>query len=126
MITLEGNSELVFSFPEVHKDAELRIAFKRTLRIPDDSKTYFLPPGLDRFPLQHVDDHAASVSSRSSSDDVGTVSLPALVDQRMTRDSTSAQTGLRGLSPDTFASLRWGQGLRYWEEVIEILHGRTH
>ena len=63
MITLAGNSELVFSFPEVHKDAVLRVVFQRTLRIPDDGKTYFLPPGLGSFPLQHVDDHAAAVSS---------------------------------------------------------------
>ena len=62
MITLAGNSELVFSFPEVHKDAELRVAFERTLRIPDDGKTYFLPPGLGSFPLRHVDDHVSSVS----------------------------------------------------------------
>ena len=62
MITLEGITELVFSFPEVHKDAVLRVVFERTLRIPDDGKTYFLPPGLDRFPLRHVDDHVASVS----------------------------------------------------------------
>jgi hypothetical protein len=62
MITLEGNHSLVFSFPEVHEDAVLRVAFQRTLRIPDDGKTYFLPPGLGQFPLLHVDDYAASVS----------------------------------------------------------------
>jgi hypothetical protein len=62
MITLEKNQSLVFSFPEVHEDAVLRVAFQRTLRIPDDGKTYFLPPGLGQFPLLHVDDYAASVS----------------------------------------------------------------
>ena len=35
------------------------IEFQRTLRIPDDGKDYPLPPGLGRFPLRHVDDHAA-------------------------------------------------------------------
>src|SRR5436189_5528807 len=37
------------------------ITFQRTLRIPDDGKTYPLPPGLGRFPLRHVDDHAGAV-----------------------------------------------------------------
>jgi hypothetical protein len=52
---------LVFSFPEVHPDATLRVTFQRTLRIPDDGRTYPLPPGLGAFPLRHVDDHAKSV-----------------------------------------------------------------
>jgi hypothetical protein len=60
MITLESD-RLVFSFPELHKDARLDIAFQRTLRIPDDDRTYPLPPGLGRFPLRHVDDFGARV-----------------------------------------------------------------
>jgi hypothetical protein len=56
-----SNDVLVFSFPEVHRDAVLRIDFQRTLRIPDDDRKYPLPPGLGRFPLRHVDDHAARV-----------------------------------------------------------------
>ena len=55
MIELKSD-ELIFSFPKVHPEAVLRIRFLRTLRIPDDSETYFLPPGLGRFPLRHVDD----------------------------------------------------------------------
>jgi hypothetical protein len=54
---------LTFSFPEVHPQATLAIEFQRTLRIPDDDKTYPLPPGLGRFPLRHVDDFAANVPS---------------------------------------------------------------
>lgn len=53
-----GRDNLVFSFPEVHPDAQLNIGFQRTLRIPDDDKDYPLPPGLGRFPLRHVDDFA--------------------------------------------------------------------
>ena len=49
---------LVFSFPDVHPDARLTIDFQRTLRIPDDDRTYPLPPGLGSFPLRHVDDFA--------------------------------------------------------------------
>src|SRR6516225_1070128 len=60
MIELKTD-RLVFNFPDVHPQAELTIEFQRTLRIPDDGKTYPLPPGLGRFPLRHVDDHAGSV-----------------------------------------------------------------
>jgi hypothetical protein len=57
MITLE-NDALVFRFPKVHPDAEARIEFQRTLRIPDDDRDYPLPPGLGPFPLRHLDDFA--------------------------------------------------------------------
>lgn len=59
MIELKDD-KLAFSFPEVHEDAKLSIAFQRTLRIPDDGRTYPLPPGLGSFPLRHVDDLAAN------------------------------------------------------------------
>lgn len=52
---------LRFSFPDVHPDAHLLVGFERTFRIPDDGKTYPLPPGLDLFPLRHVDDFSSSV-----------------------------------------------------------------
>ncbi len=55
MIELQNDS-LVFRFPDVHRDAVLRIGFQRTLRIPDDDKKYHLPPGLGLFPLRHLDD----------------------------------------------------------------------
>ena len=60
MIELSTN-DLVFSFPEVHPDARLRISFHRTLRIPDDGSEYPLPPGLGSFPLRHVDDFASKI-----------------------------------------------------------------
>lgn len=50
------NDEIVFSFPDLHPDAVLRVAFQRTLRTPDDGRTYSLPAGLGRFPLRNVDD----------------------------------------------------------------------
>lgn len=55
------NDRLAFSFPDVHPSAKFDITFQRTLRIPDDDKTYPLPPGLGAFPLKHVDDCADSV-----------------------------------------------------------------
>lgn len=56
-----ANDGLKFSFPEVHPSAKFTINLQRTLRIPDDDKTYPLPPGLGRFPLRHVDDFASQV-----------------------------------------------------------------
>ena len=52
-----GSDQLIFRFPNVHEDAELRIEFQRTLRIPDDNRAYRLPPGLGKFPLYRVDDY---------------------------------------------------------------------
>jgi len=63
MIELREN-KLVFTFPEVHEDARLSIDFQRTLRIPDDERTYRLPPGLGRFPVRHVDDFPDKVPPR--------------------------------------------------------------
>lgn len=34
----------------------MSIDFQRTLRIPDDGDDHHLPPGLDSFPLRHIDD----------------------------------------------------------------------
>jgi len=39
------------------------VNFQRTLRIPDDGKTYPLPPGLGNFPVCKVDDYADRVPS---------------------------------------------------------------
>ncbi len=55
------DDRLRFSFPDVHPEAHLDIVFQRTLRIPDDDRTYPLPPGLGAFPLRHVDDFASAV-----------------------------------------------------------------
>jgi hypothetical protein len=41
----------------LHLGPNLRIDFQRTLRIPDDGKTYPLPPGLGHFPIRRVDDY---------------------------------------------------------------------
>ena len=56
-----NQDRLAFRFPEVHEDAEFTIDFQRTLRIPDDGREHFLPPGLGRFPLELVDDYANRV-----------------------------------------------------------------
>lgn len=52
---------LAFRFPQIHEDAAFSLDFQRTLRIPDDGRQHFLPPGLGRFPLELVDDYADRV-----------------------------------------------------------------
>jgi len=63
MIEIKDN-RLHISFPEVHPDAKGTIEFQRTLRIPDDNRSYDLPPGLGQFPLKHVDDYQAKLPER--------------------------------------------------------------
>ncbi len=53
--------KMEFTFPHVHARARFSIDLQRTLRIPDDGKEYPLPPGLGRFPIRRVDDHAGRV-----------------------------------------------------------------
>jgi len=53
------HDRLCFRFPQVHPAAICEVDFQRTLRIPDDNRAHHLPAGLGRFPLRHVDDHAA-------------------------------------------------------------------
>ena len=55
---------LMFRFPEVHPRAECSVSFQRTLRIPDDGREHFLPPGLGDFPLEPVDDYGERLPSR--------------------------------------------------------------
>jgi hypothetical protein len=51
-----SGQDVVFEFPQVHRNAILRVSFHRTLRIPDDGRVYGLPPSLGTFPLKNVDD----------------------------------------------------------------------
>ncbi len=66
MLECKG-SVLNFSFAEVHPEAKCSIEFIRTLRLPDDGKTYPLPPGLGSFPVRHTDDHKANLSEETVS-----------------------------------------------------------
>jgi hypothetical protein len=58
------NNQLVFRFPEVHPECVLTVTLHRTLRIPDDGKSYPLPPSLGAFPMVHVDDYKDKVSPK--------------------------------------------------------------
>lgn len=53
---IRSEQDVVFEFPQVHRDAILRVSFHRTLRIPDNGRVYGLPPSLGTFPLKSVDD----------------------------------------------------------------------
>jgi hypothetical protein len=77
----QRHDALHFRFPEIHPDAELTIGFQRTLRIPDDGRTYPLPAGLGRFPLRHVDDFSMTVPRKWSTH--GGVMLPMYQSEAM-------------------------------------------
>ena len=47
---------------EAHVDALCHIEFQRTLRIPDDNREHYLPPGLGRFSMLQVDDYSGKVT----------------------------------------------------------------
>ena len=51
-----NENSLEIRFPELHENAGIKIEFQRTLRIPDDGKNHYLPPGLGKFPLRHIED----------------------------------------------------------------------
>lgn len=51
-VTVENGSRLHFTDPKLQTG--FTITFQRTLRIPDDGKTYPLPPGLGTFPIRRV------------------------------------------------------------------------
>ena len=51
-----NRDSLVIRFPEIHENAGVKIDFQRTLRLPDDGETHYLPPGLGKFPLRHIED----------------------------------------------------------------------
>lgn len=73
MVELQG-SRLRFRFPDVHRDAGGSISFQRTLRIPDDNRSYPLPPGLGNFPLLPVEPYAGGLPARWN--DHGGVFMP--------------------------------------------------
>ncbi len=61
---MTGRVEIVNGNQLCLRDARgpgVTISFQRTLRIPDDGRTYPLPPGLGAFPLRLVRDYASRV-----------------------------------------------------------------
>lgn len=58
---MTNTSEIKITGDRIVMPSGFSISFQRTLRIPDDGKTYPLPPGLGEFPLRRVDDYADRV-----------------------------------------------------------------
>ena len=61
-----NNNRLILRFPHTHAEAVAQLDFQRTLRIPDDGKTYPLPPDLGSFPLRHIEDFVPRVPSAAA------------------------------------------------------------
>ncbi len=59
----ESRERLQSSFDQCIPRIGTRVAFQRTLRIPDDGRDYPLPPSLGHFPVRHVDDFAGVPNS---------------------------------------------------------------
>jgi hypothetical protein len=103
----------------LHDDAvrigPLTIHFHRTLRLPDDGRSYPLPPSLGRFPLHRVADHAERVPESWRGD--GGVFIP--MHQR-----EALWLGFDGRADDPVA-LKVAAGMRNaltgeaWDERIE-------
>ena len=55
---------LLYRFLGIHMIANLKIDLQRTLRIPDDNREHYLPPGLGRFPLSRVDDYSDNLPDK--------------------------------------------------------------
>lgn len=111
---------LEFSFPEVHPKASLAISFQRTLRVPDDGRTYPLPPGLGNFPIRHVDDYSHQVPS--SWIDHGGVMMPMYQSEALWICFSASSVERRGTYPfcvrvltgkvDAVTGEEYAQGLR--------------
>lgn len=56
---IRRGTELVFEDPE--GTTRLCVTFYRTLRVPDDGNSYFLPAGMGPFPIRRVSDYADRV-----------------------------------------------------------------
>lgn len=87
MISIRDD-HLVITCPEVHPEAMMRIAFHRTLRIPDDDTVHFLPPGLGAFPLRNVDEFRGTVPAAWRAR--GGVMLPMFQSEAMWMSFTGA------------------------------------
>ena len=105
MITLEQD-RLVFRFPDVHADAVCAIDFQRTLRIPDNGKTYPLPPGFGRFPLRHLVYAGGPLGRQVLPREVGDeVAEPVDVDHRALQHRRRHLLRRRGLEPHVVTDL---------------------
>ena len=119
MLELNGNA-MEFSFPEIHPGARFRTELMRTLRIPDDDKEYPLPPGLDYFPLRHVEDFKGKVPGKWAKR--GGILLPMYQSEAMWLNFTKWTVHWQGAYPvavkvaagkvSALTGKKWKDGLR--------------
>ena len=55
VVQYRDEAQFVVTVPEVHREASTSIRLIRTVRVPDDGKTYPLPPGLGTFPARGIE-----------------------------------------------------------------------
>lgn len=60
-ISRSNSSRVDNSFDEIIVGRHTKVSFNRTLRIPEDGKTYPLPAGMGRLPIHRVEDYADKV-----------------------------------------------------------------
>jgi hypothetical protein len=60
-VKVESGSQVVFLRADRPDIPGFRLTFQRTLRIPDDGKSYPLPPGMGAFPIRRVIDYKGRV-----------------------------------------------------------------
>jgi hypothetical protein len=53
--------DVIVEYDRVRIGARFSVSFQRTLRVPDDGRSYPLPPGLGPFPVRRVEDFADRV-----------------------------------------------------------------
>lgn len=94
------------------RGGDVLISFQRTLRIPDDGRTYPLPPGLGAFPLRLVRDYASRVPAGWAAR--GGVFLPMYQREAMWLSFSGAPHALKiGVGKVCAVSgERWREGLR--------------
>ena len=63
MVELVNHEKLLFSFPELHRDAECEISFLQTERVNPTTRLHKLPNTRHCYPLGHVQDYADRVPS---------------------------------------------------------------
>lgn len=56
--------EVIINGRTIRIGPRFAVAFHRTLRIPDDGRTYPLPPGLGAFPILKLNDHLQPIASK--------------------------------------------------------------
>ena len=112
---MNGRVEIVNGSQLILRDADgpgVTITFQRTLRIPDDGRTYPLPPGLGAFPLRLVRDYASRVPAGWAAR--GGVFLPMYQREAMWLSLAGAPHALKvGVGKVCAVSgERWRDGLR--------------